>query len=389
MSNLSNKIWNYSHQNHQSINKSTRRRRPSIQFLQLISTSSSSLFDQVTLFNCIIIGFGGDSIQSGGAISLSEFLSLIVSNVTFIANKAQDGGAIGILSSKFLGIYDCYFYNNVGRYGGAININFFKQNQIFIHRSTFYNNSALSYGGGISIFSYNQNINILDCNFLNNYARSAGGAINIYLYNKNITILNTRFHQNIAQRKTQQVTTIGMGGAIMFFISNTNILISNGIFTENNAGYIGVIGFQTKNENTIIENCIFHNNTSDGDSTVLTMNDSSNSTIYNCSFLDNISPQKRPCATLLIQSSYNISIQFSNFINNFPYSLFFDDQNSNIIISDLIFHSHQGTHIYLDGIFPGYIQSSKFNGADINAIYSTIIGTLIISDCVFNLIVEH
>ena len=228
------------------------------------SASESSGAIQIVGENSIISNctFINNKASDGGAVVTKN--KCTISDCSFINNNASnDGGAI--LLEKQTTISNCKFIDNSARkLSGAIEIS--GENSI-ISNCTFMNNKA-SDGG--AVFAENK-CTISDCSFMNNNA-SDGGAI---LFVKETTISNCSFTNNTAYRapaiwgergpftlincRFTNNTASDLAGAICL-ANTTNSAINNCYFNNNAASSYGGAVLWENSKNSTIGNCYFINN---------------------------------------------------------------------------------------------------------------------------------
>ena len=226
-----------------------------------------------------------------------KFLPLVITNCSFIANRAPDqfvkyarsqlvpngnwrgqghGGGLDIiftgLSNRInVTILNCTFANNTVKWGGGLHINFSGLSNsinVTILNCTFTNNTA-KWGGGLDIIFTglsNRNVTILNCTFINNTVKWGGGLDIIFtgLSNRiNVTILNCTFANNTAKWG---------GGTYTHFqrsASNNTVLVCNTQF-DNNKAYsegggisIGFLQVSSSHNQIVFMNCSFLSNSAD------------------------------------------------------------------------------------------------------------------------------
>lgn len=162
----------------------------------------------------------------GGAITLWNNASLILSDSILEQNQARYGGAIYIddASNSILDFDNLIFRQNSAiQAGGAIYSKSENISMLQIDGTTFANNTAVSYGGGI--YS-NSDVSISDSTFSGNSGSSGGGFYNVQA---NAILNNTVFYSNSAS----------YGGAISNSAGNLNL--SNTTISNNSAGHGGAI----------------------------------------------------------------------------------------------------------------------------------------------------
>ncbi len=182
--------------------------------------------------------------ESGGALRITNFSKIIISNSILRYNMAQEkGGAINLTSFSDLVIKNNIFHDNyTENTGGGITI--YTNSEPLILNNIFSNNTALGQGGGISVYQADPIlINNVICN---NTALKDGG--------------------------------VRLSQANAVFINNT---IVNNLVQEGGSG-----GLNTNNCSPDIINCVFWGNVDNAGSTQIKVNE--NPSFYNC-VIENVS----------------------------------------------------------------------------------------------------
>lgn len=223
----------------------------------VITAEGNVTFDNVTFINNTVSGY------VGAALETSSDTVIIMKNVTGIKNNGVYGSFN--FGRSQVTVIDSSFYNSSTNNGVLTSSN--RQVSITVINSTFENNIAVNYGGGINSRG---KIYIYTSTFINNTANSKGGAVagrGSYL-----EIQNSKFISN-------RVTGTGsskQGGAIYI---DCDALLANNTMSKNTA-YNGSAIFQrssdlssvnvTVNNITVVEGANF-------DLTVFVTDDMNNS----------------------------------------------------------------------------------------------------------------
>lgn len=190
---------------------------------------------------------GGSVADDGGSINLRAG-NLTIKNSVFFENEAtggSSGGAISTGGRTSLQIYNTIFSDNstedggINGSGGAI----VSLGELFVHQSTFQNNSAGGAGGAIEN-SHGQ-MTIVDSTFIGNSAGLTGGAVTNY---GGATFLNSTFVGNksywsggaiysggtkLSVESSTFTGNYGSGGAIYSYLSADDFMIANSILSGN------------------------------------------------------------------------------------------------------------------------------------------------------------
>ncbi len=207
--------------------------------------------------------------QNGGAI-YSNAANTKITNCQFSGNETgpdDRGGAIYNTTSD-LSIEDCLFLNNTAtRTGGAIHSTTDTNlvNQINILNSTFTGNTSIGWGGAITVYGENQNLNLNGCDFIENNCFQSGGALHVgFLGTASTTSCN--FISNNS--------TMG-GGAIFAQNENSKLFLNSTIFEENMAETSGGAISANSGQQTEINDCQFFTNNTAGIGGALTIGEDS------------------------------------------------------------------------------------------------------------------
>ena len=194
----------------------------------------------------------------GGALHISYFSKVIISDCYFSKNRAEFGGAIHVSYYSEPIIKNCTFFQNVGNYfGGAISCRFFGSKPV-IQNNIFSENIAVK-GGAIACESTNTSpnnyIKITDNTITNNFAKDNSTIRNptfgagIYFYGSDAIVERNLIKGNISDHK---------GGGIL--VENSDVLIRNNIIEANKSNRIGAgIKCYPRTEGEISNNLIINN----------------------------------------------------------------------------------------------------------------------------------
>jgi hypothetical protein len=166
--------------------------------------------------------------------------SPVVSNCTFIDNRADDGG--GMLNYKSAPvIYNCIFQDNAADNGaGIVNIS---SSPVVIH-STFIGNSG-TYGSGMYIHGKGSSLPVVvNSMFIGNSADSGGGLL---IHDSRAIVVNSAFIGNSAYR----------GGGM--FASSDSVEVTNCTFSAN-VGFDYGSGIYNSSDSLVVTNSIFWDN---------------------------------------------------------------------------------------------------------------------------------
>lgn len=214
---------------------------------------------QLIVKNCIFKNnyAEGHNSMGGGAIFINKNCTAIITNCTFINNRADNGngGALCIYGNN-VKITNCEFTSNVQTrdtgydgYGGAI---YWDGINGELSNSTFTSNVAKSFAGAVDVSKNAVNFKVDDCVFSSNRAlENDGGAIS--WGGRGGIITNSKFIKNSAYEE---------GGAIESYTtasSITTVKIDNCLFDSNTAQTAGGAIYSGHSSYTI-NNCIFKNN---------------------------------------------------------------------------------------------------------------------------------
>ena len=314
-------------------------------------------YTRTSIVNCIFQN--NSSPKLSGALYLSEFSIMNVSNTTFLKNSGPFGGAILVSQHSFLMLLNCSFSSNTALFtihalypnknltlegeGGAVCI---FRSVLKGYWLQFSNNYAHSRGG--SVYSMNSSLWIHNTTFENNTAGTDGGAI--FLSNHSSLVIVDSFLTNnsildkkygiggslaIQAKCTVIISSVHLveniaqyGGAIYvgnfckitilvsLFVANTKfvifvtddcmVLINNSQFFENSEGAIGASTSCVIN----VTDTVFNHNTANSGGSFYVM--SSNISLYNCLCMNNSAFK----GGVLFAINSNIQIIASNFTRN-------------------------------------------------------------------------
>jgi CSLREA domain-containing protein len=169
-----------------------------------------------------------------------------ISGLTLYNGRADGGGAIQNGVNSTLTLTDCLILNNMsnGAAGGILN-----QGELIVDKVTFYDNSALSEGGGI-VSSGTSKLTISNSTFKDNTASTIGGAIAIN-ESATVDIVNSTFADNSA------ATT---GGAIA--ATGGSLTITSSTISSNSSGRSGGGVFVSQAKTFTLKSTIIADNTS-------------------------------------------------------------------------------------------------------------------------------
>jgi predicted outer membrane repeat protein len=360
-----------------------------LRFLEVSPRSSPSLSFRFRFENCTISKFG-NSLSSGGALSIHHLDFLSLRGLNFISNEGLNGGGLSLNNIIFVELEDCLFWNNSAeKSGGGMFVNNVRIGGVTILRSQFHENKAMNLGGGISWNKNNSKITIVDCEFHDNIITNAGegagrggGGMAFSDSNSEISITNTNFFRNIG------TSGLTLGGAVFFGIACSNVVIRGGYFDGNKAGFGGVFMFDDIS-NAIIEDTTFTHSSTINDASVMQIG-GSNVTIKDCLFSNNQkSTINKSVQEIYLFNTVDITFQNCSFQNN---SKFIDAANDNqmLRVLDSNFTSNgmrSLSAISLDSSLTGIIEGCIFsNGSTASGgalKLSLTNGSLLISNCEF------
>ena len=220
--------------------------------------AEATIVDSFFLGNSANFG-GGLSVKAGGTATLRT--QDPANPVTFLGNSAtQDGGAIynggtlaiygaglnantvpqntigighggAIANSGNLTLHDSTVTVNKGRFGGGLFVGIIPSAQADIRRTTFSQNQASEFGGGLctgdALFNTGATVTVTDSVFRNNTALVNGGGL--YRFKALLTITNSSFTDNGAA---------GVGGGLYSGagVPETSVNATSVTFSGNTAG---------------------------------------------------------------------------------------------------------------------------------------------------------
>jgi predicted outer membrane repeat protein len=188
--------------------------------------------------------------------------TVTVSNSRFLNTDADDqGGAIsdgqdgdGPLTEVI--VSGGYFYQNYARAGAAINLDY---TNLTVSKSTFIDNSAGSWGGGVFELCENETVVITGSRFDGNTSVGSGGVIRQNCGVDSLRLVGNTFTQNatedsggvvyagntesltIQSNQFQRNTALNQGGAIRVQDGTSGTLIISNTFTGNSAEQGGAL----------------------------------------------------------------------------------------------------------------------------------------------------
>lgn len=200
--------------------------------------------------DCIFMNNNGEW-PDGGAITIREGGSAVISGSKFSGNYADSGGgAINVGFSSSAVISHCDFTGNWSDGDGGAMVNFLSS--VTITDCNFWRNGSQDGEGG-AINNISSSLIITNCIFLENFAAQDGGAI-FDDGGASSVITNCTFWGNRSER--------GEGGAIRNGERNgtTPGIITNSIFSQNSAGRDGGAIQDDGGGSSVITNCTFSGN---------------------------------------------------------------------------------------------------------------------------------
>ena len=250
----------------------------------------------VTLKNMVFVnGFADD----GGAIHLKNS-TLLISNCTFIHNRANAGGGALYASLSNASIAESSFSYNCGEglyvSGGAVHLYNSTAN---FSNSIFLNNTA---DAGGAVFALRSSLNINGSEFSYNTANFYGGGVFSEFFLK---INSTVFHDNKAGLK---------GGAIHgSYLTEDNCIVNvnNSMLFNNHAQYGGAVSSSNGGRN-LIQNSRLYSNTATYGAVIARFSENSID-IVNCDCSDNEAVNG---TVVYAPSCGNVALKNSNFTNN-------------------------------------------------------------------------
>ncbi|MCP4352503.1 MAG: hypothetical protein GY795_44155, partial [Desulfobacterales bacterium] len=184
-----------------------------------------------------------DDNDNGGAVYISNFSNLVISDCTITNNNASgNGGGIYLYNSN-PALTDNTVSDNTASYAGGI---YLDHSTPLLTGNTITGNKASNYGGGICIdhsYTVMKNNTVTD--------NTASYAAGIYTYDSNVTMENNVISNNTASHN---------GGGIHFSYSSPNL--ANNLITDNKAAFGSGIFFD--NSGGTLANITVSNNSSDG-----------------------------------------------------------------------------------------------------------------------------
>ncbi|NEO31202.1 MAG: hypothetical protein F6K36_12360 [Symploca sp. SIO3C6] len=261
----------------------------------------------VTVINSIFDGNkatqrGVDS--AAGAISVFNKSQLTVADSEFINNKGDAGGAIGTIFTELTIENSSFFNNESRRYGGAVHSDgasvpsqkrYYQGNlprdnkggEVTIRHSHFEGNRTSGFGGGISVWGYDQDFVTIDnSTIINNKvtknksgtAQGGGMRLSGFININNTTIAKNKSHKEggglwylgevptkiknstFSGNKAKDTNNQGLGGAIYDGLWGSETNIENTTFEDNYAGSEAGAIYTPNNRSITIQDSIFDNN---------------------------------------------------------------------------------------------------------------------------------
>ena len=211
--------------------------------------------------------------------NITDFYGILVDNSSllhveqskFVKNTVTMG-IIQVLNSSTLIMSNCNILrNHAKKIAGAI---YAKASAVFLIKSYFNSNKAISDGGAIYIIK--TFLQIENCTFRNNRAHEAFEGAIVSLYNSSLDLSNSIFdgnkasqgaaiHQQTGKTKLNKCSFLGNSKIAMSGLDNSRITIMNSIFQNNLAKYVGGAVAMNKSALNVL-NTTFRNNTQISDS---------------------------------------------------------------------------------------------------------------------------
>ena len=231
--------------------------------------TGSGTNDDTILDGFTITGANADStssvsgLGSGGGLYIDGG-SPVISNCSFIRNRAlNNGGGICVIDGS-PAISNCEFRGNESSLGGGV----YTGSRISILGCVFVGNAVVSEGGGVYIGS--EGCDIESCTFSENSAMFGGGIS--HTTGVSATIVRTVLDHNSAQS----------GGGIGIKADTT---IINSRFNGNSAASGG--GMYCVSASPMLVSCLFNGNTAGQNGGAIAYGSSSGSELVNCTFTSN------------------------------------------------------------------------------------------------------
>ena len=260
----------------------------------------AAYFIQIEILKC---RFLKNSAQIGGGVMKVIKCQIMINDSCLDLNTADSAGVIHAVTDSLISITNSRFSGNtassvVEGAGGVLGA--FGFTHITMMESTFYNNSAQSEAGIVSIDTV-CNLIILQCRFSVNKA-SKGGVIWAD-FQSNVTILDSDFNKNTAYES----------GGVLSIQAQITLVIANTTFKDNTANVGGVL-MQERNTLATVKNSTFYRNFASDAGGVFTSQILSQIQLSNCEFVDNRAVLKGGVGMALHQSG--VSIIDSSALNN-------------------------------------------------------------------------
>jgi predicted outer membrane repeat protein len=176
--------------------------------------------------------FVNNHATSGAAIFTHQVdtkdVAVEITNSVFAQNTASaDGAAIIASGDTQLTIRNCSMFDNHAAFGTVITLQSFGEGSNLtqtIQDSRFWNNTAQSYAGAVSVGS-RVRLEVVNTVFADNAALASGGGAMWASSDANVTITNSTFERNTAPA--------GAGGALLAYQSTVHLIDTH--FTKNQA----------------------------------------------------------------------------------------------------------------------------------------------------------
>lgn len=158
------------------------------------STSTATL----TIDGVILVGFGSDSVGTGGAVyAVDGNVSVIDSQFAYNQASAH-GGAIAVVGGDLSVTDSTFLLNHAPDYGAAI-YSYGPSDDITVHGSLFYGNEGWDLGG--AIHGWSGATSVSHTTFWTNSATNSGGAISTV--DGDVTLDHVTMHRNSADDGSQ------------------------------------------------------------------------------------------------------------------------------------------------------------------------------------------
>lgn len=207
-----------------------------------------------SVFTSITGSHGAGVLAGTGAVSVSG--STFINNTTYGAAGYPGGVVAGhkISAGSGISVDSSYFENNVGQmYGGAVSLYYYNGN-LNIRNSYFVNNSqsqagvgkaegGSSDGGAVGIFNqanYNSVFSITGNTFANNFANDDGGAI--FIEGRNYMVNGVISNNTFVGNQGKSDFSSDSGGAVQLSLKVDAKIINNTFYNNSKTGASGAVG---------------------------------------------------------------------------------------------------------------------------------------------------